>query len=820
MLFGQVRAQDCSGHGQLGSDGTTCTCENSEPGKGQWGWTGKSCELRVFGVAADGSDVTQSCQDQACHSLAPDEWMCYSAPLTWKTTSDQWNYLTVQLSRTSADDRGDPDIYGLFYGGTTGQGKVPEKRSYGYDFRETSSSSHLQVVKSIKRDDFGADSDYTGVYLCIKAYGEANVSYSLRALTTQCPSDFTAEGDARVCSALVNAPADQQRSQGCTAEGQCICKPPWNKPVSEVYPGLGFEDCSAKVTNISSSELTQTAPYVKEHEEVAPAAWSFYKFDVADDDYQVVVNVAGERDSPCASSGYMELFLKYGQPPDYHYSHYDFRPAGQYYYDDDSDLEVTMDPSDSAFQRGVWFAGVNGDDRDMCRYTITFNKYECPLNCSGRGDCVHESDGKRKCDCHQGYFGDDCSGEASRLTYDQQVSKEESSFEYDYYQLPEVSPTMLTHNVEVRIVASFSSSEFTEWSAAVPEMLLLNGDVAAVPTAANHTFKLTMEKQNTDYEINLCPSMLSKGTWRVAIYNPLRLYKIAYKLAAQKLAHCLNDCNGNGDCDADGMCRCRDNWTGGDCSVNQQAACQPGSRQGVHVPESHGTCWSECKCEDGYRNCKYETQSCVDFTCEHNFRRRGSSNECIQDECTKDRWSEADSHSCLQECVCPADGSACKVADACLKDSFTCKDGYKRFSNGDTRCYKVGCESMSLQAAMSLAVDNGKAYGVCTCGTTESEDHDLCSYQTSDLSQMAVACNDGYALVDARKLQGSDVYVAGRCVHAKRGTPGWGVFLWIFFSLLTGAAGGIGALWWHEHRYKRSGLNDSLYHELSMDTGF
>ena len=28
-----------------------------------------------------------------------------------------WKYLTVQLSRLSEDDAGDPDLYGMFYGG-------------------------------------------------------------------------------------------------------------------------------------------------------------------------------------------------------------------------------------------------------------------------------------------------------------------------------------------------------------------------------------------------------------------------------------------------------------------------------------------------------------------------------------------------------------------------------------------------------------------------------------------------------------------------------------------------------------------------------
>ena len=32
-----------------------------------------------------------------------------------------WNYLTVQLARTSDDEAGDPDFYGVFTGGQSGQ---------------------------------------------------------------------------------------------------------------------------------------------------------------------------------------------------------------------------------------------------------------------------------------------------------------------------------------------------------------------------------------------------------------------------------------------------------------------------------------------------------------------------------------------------------------------------------------------------------------------------------------------------------------------------------------------------------------------------
>ena len=36
-------------------------------------------------------------------------------------TAFPWNYLTIQLNRTSEDELGDPDLYGLFYGGSSGE---------------------------------------------------------------------------------------------------------------------------------------------------------------------------------------------------------------------------------------------------------------------------------------------------------------------------------------------------------------------------------------------------------------------------------------------------------------------------------------------------------------------------------------------------------------------------------------------------------------------------------------------------------------------------------------------------------------------------
>jgi len=75
----------------------------------------------------------------------------------------------------------------------------------------------------------------------------------------------------------------------------------------QAYPaGLGFEECSATVTPIGDNELTIAKPFVKEHELVETRGWSFYEFNVTDQDFQVVVNVAEEEDSACETAG---LFL-------------------------------------------------------------------------------------------------------------------------------------------------------------------------------------------------------------------------------------------------------------------------------------------------------------------------------------------------------------------------------------------------------------------------------------------------------------------------------------------------------------------------------
>lgn len=76
-----------------------------------------------------------------------------------------------------------------------------------------------------------------GAYLCVKGYGRTASTYALRAVYTQCPSDFTSGGKQMICSSVVDAPESEKRYTGCSAEGVCECKAPYQKPLPQVYDG-------------------------------------------------------------------------------------------------------------------------------------------------------------------------------------------------------------------------------------------------------------------------------------------------------------------------------------------------------------------------------------------------------------------------------------------------------------------------------------------------------------------------------------------------------------------------------------------------------
>lgn len=158
-------------------------------------------------------------------------------PFTDSAAGDSWNHLAVRLARTSPDEKGDPDLFGLFSGGKRGLA-VPTRSSHGYDFQDTSAAQRAVVVKKVTKAAQGPEADYEGVLLCVRSYGAVPVAFSLKAARNVCPVGFDA-GDASPLICSTRQDATEKRYEGCTADGQCLCTGQYAKPVPEVVPGKG-----------------------------------------------------------------------------------------------------------------------------------------------------------------------------------------------------------------------------------------------------------------------------------------------------------------------------------------------------------------------------------------------------------------------------------------------------------------------------------------------------------------------------------------------------------------------------------------------------
>ena len=52
-----------------------------------------------------------------------------------------------------------------------------------------------------------------------------------------------------------------------------------------------------------------------------------------------------------------------------------------------------MTRGDVAFVAGTWYAGVHAGADASSKFTLTVQRFDCPRDCSGRGECIHEQNG-------------------------------------------------------------------------------------------------------------------------------------------------------------------------------------------------------------------------------------------------------------------------------------------------------------------------------------------------------------------------------------------------------------------------------------------
>eukprot|EP00803_Ostreobium_quekettii_P007931 evm.model.scf_3717.1 EVM.evm.TU.scf_3717.1 scf_3717:5085-9130(-) len=113
----------CGGRGTIADEDTrVCVCDDSFPEPGQSGWTGSECQIPVYGARLDGTDVTDGCHAQGCGQVEAHHMVCFALPIIWRDFNDPWNFMTMQLNRTSP--HGDPDLYGAFTGGASREGCI------------------------------------------------------------------------------------------------------------------------------------------------------------------------------------------------------------------------------------------------------------------------------------------------------------------------------------------------------------------------------------------------------------------------------------------------------------------------------------------------------------------------------------------------------------------------------------------------------------------------------------------------------------------------------------------------------------------------
>lgn len=111
---------------------------------------------------------------------------------------------------------------------------------------------------------------------------------------------------------------------------------------------------------------------------------------------------------------------------------------------------------------------------------------------------------------------------------------------------------------------------------------------------ATGTLGMMLRQQHKTPRHDTASCVAMQGFWRIAVYNPMLVYQIGYNLTALRIAHCLNNCNGHGQCDSSGTCQCEGNWAGGDCSVNKDGDCQVSARhciRSAYTPTAQVSCW-------------------------------------------------------------------------------------------------------------------------------------------------------------------------------------------------------------------------------------
>lgn len=667
---GDAIAEPCNGHG-VESAGR-CVCNDAHPEPQSTGWAGEECSIPVIGVTLDGGDVTEQCADDCATIAHTSEEVCFYASLPWDAA---WNHLLVQLASTAG--AGDPDLYGHFSTSTLPT-SYPSERHTNPSFVDLSSTAHSRSSTSISKSKFQAEAQqakYDGVFLCVYNVAmqggsedrsrDVSTTFSLRAITTTCPGGFGPAGELLVCSTPASSLGKAgSQAEGCSAQGVCRCRGEYVAPVAAFYEGTGFEDCSARVIDMSRFVPPDTGVdlrYTMAFQQPEQSMY-FWRVEVPDAFSQLFV-LAQVEDVEGAS---VVLVAKRESLPGKDYGQYDIRSEFADYQANLNDRVLQLTRGDGVFLPGVWWIGAYAagapSNRTAVSYDVVIQTNRCPGNCSSRGRCEYrESLGYSECVCDVGHFLPDCSGERGALAWGE--AREGTLVgATDFWQMSSETLAAVDSMGDFKVTVTVTNSTYPE-SLDGCEVLVQIGAASDLPNATHHMMRQPLRPAAPSV-LHLCDSIVPRGSAvniAVVCLNPY--YSLSYSIEAA----------------SEGSCR--------------EGTLQPEAR-----PEVHGTCWHECACGAG--GCSFRQETCAQFMCDReaapngqHFRLHFGADECVVDQCKRDTWVETESYVCLELCNCPSNGAACTRVLGCDPRHFHCKQGYSRVGQGTV------CEPLAETAA-------------------------------------------------------------------------------------------------------------------------
>jgi len=186
---------------------------------------------------------------------------------------------------------------------------------------------------------------------------------------------------------------------------------------------------------------------------------------------------------------------------------------------------------------GYYFAGVYGFKACSFNLTASLDSSDCPNQCSKRATCISQV-----CQCPPTFTGDYCETMVAPLNEDAEVTGYVARNSWNYY-------THITDTEDNFVIY------INQTSGGDCDLYVRGG---AIPTRFNYDY----QDLSTVAFYSLSISDPGDQTWYIGVYG---WAPCDYQIWVDETSSCPGNCNGHGQCTADGTCICTPPYTGDGC---------------------------------------------------------------------------------------------------------------------------------------------------------------------------------------------------------------------------------------------------------------